>query len=137
MHAWLDLIMSTIVAPQFAADQLTVVSTTLPIRPRWRVCARTTQVADRFEVFCGDLELANGYVELTRRQEATAIASNRISMHGDALADPSSAGRIVIAALDAGLPDCAGVAVGIERLQMLLEQTDDISDVVTFLSETS
>jgi lysyl-tRNA synthetase class 2 len=38
----------------------------------------------------------------------------------------------LLAALDAGLPDCAGVAIGMERLQMLLDQTDDIGDVVTF-----
>jgi lysyl-tRNA synthetase class 2 len=44
---------------------------------------------------------------------------------------------MLLAALAAGLPDCAGVAVGMERLQMILDQTDDIRNVVTFGSETS
>jgi lysyl-tRNA synthetase class 2 len=39
---------------------------------------------------------------------------------------------LLLAALEHGLPDCAGVAVGFERLQMIHEQTDDIGDVVTF-----
>ena len=40
----------------------------------------------------------------------------------------------LIAALEAGLPPCAGVAVGVERLHMALDKTDNIADVVTFVS---
>jgi lysyl-tRNA synthetase class 2 len=43
---------------------------------------------------------------------------------------------LLLAALEHGLPDCAGVAVGFERLQMIHEQTDDIGDVVTFVDRS-
>jgi lysyl-tRNA synthetase class 2 len=41
----------------------------------------------------------------------------------------------LLAALDAGLPACAGVAMGIERLQMVHDRTEDIRDVITFAFE--
>ena len=43
----------------------------------------------------------------------------------------------LLAALSAGLPECAGVALGIERLHMVLDQTEDIRDVISFATETS
>jgi lysyl-tRNA synthetase class 2 len=132
-QAALDLIMSTVVAPQFAADQLTVIKHYPAEQAALsRICPGDNQVADRFEVFCGDLELANGYVELTdaaeqRRRFEQDVESRRTSGDETIAVDES-----LLAALDAGLPDCAGVAIGMERLQMLLDQTDDIGDVVTF-----
>jgi lysyl-tRNA synthetase class 2 len=136
--AALNLLVSTIVAPQFARDRLTVLRHYPASQGALaRLCPADERVADRFEVFCGDLELANGYVELTdakeQRQRIDQDLERRLhSGRSSFLADES-----LLAALDAGLPDCAGVAVGIERLQMVLDQTDDIRDVVSFSSETS
>jgi elongation factor P--beta-lysine ligase len=39
--------------------------------------------------------------------------------------------------LQAGLPECAGVSVGLERLHMVLDQAEDIGDVITFMTQTS
>ena len=135
--AALDLIMSTIVAPQFEHDRLTVVRHYPASQASLaRLCPDDDRVAERFEIFCGDVELANGYVELTdpgeqqqriERDLKTRQQSGQSSFAGD---------EALIAALHAGLPDCAGVAVGIERLQMVLDQTDDIQDVVTFVTGT-
>lgn len=135
--AALDLIMSTIVAPQFEHDRLTVVRHYPASQASLaRLCPDDDRVADRFEVFCGDVELANGYVELTDPNEQQQrierdLVSRRQSGQCDFPGDEA-----LIAALHAGLPDCAGVAVGIERLQMVLDQTDDIQDVVTFVTGT-
>jgi lysyl-tRNA synthetase class 2 len=41
----------------------------------------------------------------------------------------------LLAALESGLPDCAGVALGLERLLMLFNKTDDIGNVITFTFE--
>lgn len=136
--AALDLIMSTVVAPRFAADRLTVVQHYPAAQAALaRLCPADEQVADRFEIFCGDLELANGYVELTdageqRRRFESDMASREASGRSSLLTDES-----LLAALEAGLPDCAGVSVGIERLHMVLDQADDIRDVITFATETS
>ena len=136
--AALDLVMADVIAPQFAPDRLTVVQHYPASQAALaRLCPADTRVADRFEVFCGDLELANGYVELTdaaeqRERIETDIAARERSGRSSLLADES-----LLAALEAGLPACAGVAVGLERLHMVLDQADDIRDVITFATETS
>ncbi|MDJ0812137.1 MAG: EF-P lysine aminoacylase EpmA [Woeseiaceae bacterium] len=136
--AALDLIMADVIAPQFAPDRLTVVQHYPASQASLaRLCPKDARVADRFEVFCGDLELANGYVELTdateqRQRMETDIAARERSGRSSLLADES-----LLAALEAGLPACAGVAVGMERLHMVLDQADDIRDVITFATETS
>jgi lysyl-tRNA synthetase class 2 len=136
--AALDLVMAEIIAPQFAPDRLTVVQHYPASQAALaRLCPADGRVADRFEVFCGKLELANGYVELTdageqRRRMEADIATRERSGRSSLLVDES-----LLAALDAGLPDCAGVAVGMERLHMVLDQAEDVRDVITFATETS
>ena len=137
-HAALDLIMANTIAPRFARDRLTVVQH-YPARQAAlaRLCPADDRVADRFEVFCGDLELANGYVELTdpaeqRQRIETDIGARERTGRSSLLPDES-----LLAALDAGLPPCAGVAVGMERVHMVLDQAEDIRDVITFATETS
>ena len=131
--AWLDLIMSTIVAPRFDRDRLTVVQHYPASQAALaRLCPDDARVCDRFEVFYGDTELANGYVELTDAAEQRKRIDND-------LARREQLGRRIdpwdvrfIDALESGMPDCAGVAVGLERLQMVAEKTDDIRSVTSF-----
>ena len=69
-HAWLDLILTTVVAPAFNPDQLTVLQHYPASQAALaRICPADERVADRFEVFHGATELANGYVELTNADE--------------------------------------------------------------------
>lgn len=137
-NAALDLVMSTIVATTFARDRLTVVQH-YPAKQAAlaRLCPGDERVADRFEVFCGDLELANGYVELTdageqRQRFELDMVARESSGRSSLLVDEP-----LLAALDSGLPECAGVSVGMERLHMVLDQAEDIRDVITFATETS
>jgi lysyl-tRNA synthetase class 2 len=137
-QAWLDLIMSTKVAPRFPHDQLTVVRHYPANQAALaRLCPDDDRVADRFEIFCGDLELANGYVELTDASEQRRRIDQDLEARSKAGHNSFLVDEMLLAALEAGLPECAGVAVGMERLQMILDQTDDIRDVVTFSGETS
>ena len=134
-NAWLDLVLTMIVAPVFAADRLTV----LQHYPRSqaalaRTCPGDSRVADRFEVFLGTLELANGYVELIDAEEQRERFAQDSAARRIAGKPATPADALLLAALGSGLPDCAGVAVGIERLHMLYDQTDNIDDVVTFSS---
>lgn len=130
---WLDLILSTRIAPAFSPDRLTVLRHYPASQAALaRLCPEDPDVADRFEVFLGPVELANGYVELTdaaeQLQRINADIDNR--RQRDRPARPVD--ESLIAALESGLPDCAGVAVGFERLQMIRDKTDDIRDVLTF-----
>ena len=134
--AWLDLVLSTAVAPRFEAGTLTVLRHYPASQAALaRICPADARVADRFEVFLGGLELANGYVELTdageqrRRIEADRDARRRrgqpVNPRDDRLLD----------ALGHGLPACAGVAVGVERLHMVADGAAHIRDVLCFCDD--
>jgi len=134
---WLDLLLSTSIAPTFAADRLSVLRHyPLSQAALARPCPNDARVADRFEIFFGSLELANGYVELTDagQQRARFEADNtRRAQRGETTI---AFDTHLLAALESGLPRCAGVAVGFERLHMLYEGTDDIADVVCFTARS-
>ncbi len=137
-NAALDLIMSTIVAPCFEPDKLTVVRHYPAGQAALaRLCPDDSRVADRFEVFCGDLELANGYVELTDASEQRQRFENDIALREQSGQSSLLADERLLDALQAGLPECAGVSVGLERLHMVLDQAEDIGDVITFKTQTS
>jgi lysyl-tRNA synthetase class 2 len=132
--AWLDLVLSLEIVPQFAADRLTVVSHYPASQAALaRLCPSDPHVADRFEIFLGDVELANGYVELTDAAEQIRRIEDEQATRQKAAAPVNPVDTAFIAALRSGLPDCAGVALGLERLQMVHDDTADIADVVTFV----
>jgi len=136
-RAWLDLILSTVVAPDFNPDQLTVVQHYPASQAALaRICPGDDRFADRFEVFHGVTELANGYVELTNADEQRRRFNQELKTRKNAGQPRLPLDEQLLAALDNGLPDCAGVAVGLERLQMILMQADNIDNVVTFSPRT-
>jgi lysyl-tRNA synthetase class 2 len=89
-------------------------------------------VARRFELFMAGMEIANGYFELVdaeqQRQRFEHDISQREQMQRRAL--PVDAG--LIAALEHGVPSCAGVALGIDRLVMLAAGEASIDRVISF-----
>lgn len=132
-NAWLDLVLATVIAPRLPRDRLTVVEHyPLAQGALARRCPADPRVADRFEVFAGPFELANGYVELVdaveqaRRFETDLAERRELGLPAVPVDEP------LLAALDAGLPECAGVALGFERLHMVAENVDDIRDVIPF-----
>lgn len=133
---WLDLLLSTRVIPEFPPDRLTVLQHYPASQGALaRLCPDDPNCADRFEVFLGPVELANGYVELTdaAEQAARIVADNQSRERCGQAVRPVD--QHLLAALATGLPDCAGVAMGLERLQMIHDKTDDIRDVITFAFE--
>jgi lysyl-tRNA synthetase class 2 len=131
--AWLDLLLTTRVAPGFDADRLTV----LRHFPRSqaalaRSCPEDDKVADRFEVFFGATELANGFVELRDPGEQRRRMLADIEKRHAGGQQPVPVDEPLLAALESGLPACAGVAVGFERLLMIAAGAKDIRDVLTF-----
>ncbi len=91
-------------------------------------------VARRFEVFLDRTELANGYFELLDANEQRQRFSEdnrqrKIMGKAEIAADEK-----LLAALDEGLPSCAGVALGIDRLLMHLVGAQHIDEVIAFSS---
>ena len=132
-HQWLDLLISHIIQPalpahcltfiyDFPADQAALAKITVTSPP----------VAQRFELYLGRTELANGYQELTdaTEQQQRFDKENAVRLkRGEAM---NQIDRHLVAALQSGLPDCAGVALGVDRLLMAICQVKSISDVIAF-----
>jgi len=131
---WLNLVLTHRIEPALPPDELLLV---YDFPPTQCALARIRHqphpaVAERFEAYLGPIELANGYHELADAQEqATRFASDHLVRRGRGAVEPPIDDRL-LSALDHGLPDCAGVALGIERLLMAMLHTDGIGDVVAF-----
>jgi elongation factor P--(R)-beta-lysine ligase len=126
-----DLQFCSLIEPQIGRAQPTVINGF----PKERAAlAQMNQegVAERFEIFLQGMELANGYHELldAKEQRRRLIAANaeRIKLgKGDYPMDHN-----FLAALERGVEDCCGVAVGFDRLMMLKEGATSIQEVIPF-----
>jgi elongation factor P--(R)-beta-lysine ligase len=126
----LDLAMGTVVADSFARDRLTFL---FDFPASQAALARVRgPVASRFETFHGPLELANGFHELGSAAEQRARFEADIAVRQRQGQPVRPADERFLAALAAGLPDCAGVALGFDRLVMVAAGTRNIDDVLAF-----
>ncbi|MBL4572806.1 MAG: EF-P lysine aminoacylase GenX [Gammaproteobacteria bacterium] len=97
--------------------------------------AKGVVVAKRFELFGQGMELANGYFELSDAAEQRArFEADNAARKGKGLQTHDVDERL-IAALESGMPSCSGVAMGVDRLLMLLVEAKTISEVISFDSE--
>ena len=129
---WLDLLVTHRLQPALPHDAITVVYD-FPASQCSLARIRHGQppVAERFELYLGRHELANGYHELNDAAEQRTRfeydnARRRARGQRELPIDEN-----LLAVLDR-LPDCAGVALGVDRLLMHLLGTDDIRDVLAF-----
>jgi lysyl-tRNA synthetase class 2 len=129
---WLDLLLTHRLQPAFPRDRVTVVRDFPASQCALaRIRPGEPPVAERFEVYIGPYEVANGYHELNDAAEQRSRFerdNDKRRARGDRevpLDEP------LLAVLDA-MPACAGVALGIERLLMVLAGTDAIADVLAF-----
>ena len=90
------------------------------------------RVADRFEVYFKGIELANGFHELDNPGEQLKRFESDNAKRLEMGLKPQPIDYHLIAALESGLPECAGVALGIDRLIMLAIGCDHIDQVTAF-----
>jgi lysyl-tRNA synthetase class 2 len=130
---WLDLLLTHRIQPTFPADRITVISDYPATQCALaKIRADDSPVAERFELYVGVQELANGYHELTDAAEQRArFERDNARRRQRGLIEVPIDARL-LAALEQGMPDCAGVALGVERLLMAMLGTDDIRDVLAF-----
>jgi lysyl-tRNA synthetase class 2 len=135
LDEWLDWLLTQLVLPampprcftffyDYPASQCALA--------RVQADATGTPVAKRFELLYGELELANGFDELqdaaVQMQRFEADNARRVQQG----AMPASIDQHLLAAMQHGLPRCAGVALGVDRLLMVLQGLDSISQVQCF-----
>lgn len=129
---WLDLLLTHRIQPTFPAGALIGVHDWPATQAALaRIRPGDPPLAERFELYLGPIELANGYHELGDAKEQRERFENdlhRRRLRGAALPPIDEA---LLAALPA-LPDCAGVALGVDRLLMAMLGTARIADVLAF-----
>jgi elongation factor P--(R)-beta-lysine ligase len=131
--ACLDLALATIVEPALDPSRPTFIydfpashAALARIRPG------DPPVAERFELFLGGMEIANGFQELTdAAEQAARFEADRAARRARGLVEPPIDRRL-LAAISHGLPDCAGVARGFDRLVMILAGASHIDEVLAF-----
>lgn len=132
----LDLLFSYLIQPRLGRDTLCFVHAYPASQASLaRLEPEEPTVARRFELFMNGVELANGFHELqdgTEQAERFAEDLRRREVKGQR---PTPADSRLLAALDHGLPDCAGVALGLERLLMVIMGAEHIDEVIAFPSE--
>jgi len=131
--ALLNLILGTFIEPQLGTNELCVLayypSTQAALA---KTCRRGDEIAaERYEIYHNGVELANGYHELADpfEQRRRLIEANnlRCQLNKDSLPIDEK----FLSALEKGIPDCCGVAVGFDRLMMLRHEAK-IADVIPF-----
>lgn len=129
---WLDLLITHRLQPTFPRDQITIVHDFPASQCALaKIRAGDPPVSERFELYLGPYELANGYHELTDAAEQRArFASDNARRRARGQRELPIDNRL----LDAlpMMPACAGVALGVERLLMCMAGTDDIRDIIAF-----
>ncbi|MBP5980454.1 MAG: EF-P lysine aminoacylase GenX [Halomonas sp.] len=131
----LDLLMSMVIEPQLGQNELSVV---LEYPASQAALARRHQdadgewVASRFELYLNGIELANGYQELTDAAEQRARFSEDNAERRRLGLTDVDIDEHLLAALEYGMPEGAGVALGIDRLIQLALGKARLEDVLAF-----
>lgn len=130
---WLDLLFGAVVAPTLGHDRFTFVCDFPASQAALaRLRPDAPSVAERFELFIDGIEIANGFHELVDPEEQRArFQRDREARRAAGLEDVVADERL-LAALEHGLPPCAGVALGLDRLIMLALGAESIAGVMAF-----
>ena len=130
---WLDLLISIVIQPTLPGNCLTFISD-FPADQAALARVRNTipPVAERFELYLGRTELANGYQELTDAVEQQRRFDAENTLREQRGQTKYEVDHHLIKALEHGLPACAGVALGVDRLLMAVCGAETISEVIAF-----
>ncbi len=128
--ALLDWLMVSAIVPHFPANRLTLIHSYPASQAALARIDPTTQLAARFEIYWGQLELANGFWELTDADEQLARFENENAQRRTQGLEQVPIDRALIDALRVGLPPCAGIALGLDRLLMCILGCASLDEVI-------
>lgn len=129
---WLDLLMTHRIQPDFPRDRITVIYDYPASQCALaKIRAGEPPVAERFEAYLGRYEVANGYHELNDAKEQRERFERDNAVRRERGLREMPIDERLLAVLDC-MPACAGVALGVERLLMVLADTDAIADVMAY-----
>jgi lysyl-tRNA synthetase class 2 len=132
----LDFLMGTVVGPRLGANALTFVHGYPASQAALaRLDPHDPRAALRFELYCEGVELANGFHELASATEQRARFNHDIAERRRTGLPAFPPDEFLLAALEAGLPECSGVALGFDRTLMLASGAQTIDEVLPFPTE--
>ena len=132
---WLDWLLTQLVLPGFSKEHFTFMygyPASQCALAKVETNDQQVSVARRFELFFGEIELANGFHELTDAEEQVRRFQAENKKRKRAGKEAINIDENFIAALTHGLPECSGVALGIDRLLMVLSGKAVIEQVLSF-----
>jgi len=130
---WLDLLLTHRIQPSFEAGEILIVHDYPASQCALaRIRADDPPVAERFELYLGPIELANGYHELTDADEQRARFRRDLALRAARGAALPPVDEHLLAAIGQGLPGCAGVAMGMDRLLGVLLGAASIGETLAF-----
>ncbi|MES9960602.1 MAG: EF-P lysine aminoacylase EpmA [Sedimenticola sp.] len=131
--AWLDLLMSHCIESQLGQGGLCFIYDYPASQASLsRIRNDEPPVAERFELYMDGLELANGFHELSDATEQRKRFEQDLEKRADSGKPPVPMDEHLLAALEQGLPSCAGVALGIDRLLMRVTGATHVDQVLAF-----
>jgi lysyl-tRNA synthetase class 2 len=131
---WLDLLASHAVYPALAHDILWVINGYPADQAMLaRLNPNNPGIADRFEIFLNGVELANGFEELIDADEqAERFTSDHDRRQAMKLPNMLPDTQL-LAAMRAGMPECSGVAIGLDRVLMTTGNISSINETMSFI----
>ena len=127
---WLHLLLTHVIEPHLGLEKPVMIYD-FPVTQA-ALSKINHERAERFEVYYRGIELANGFHELLNADEQRARFEKDNAARIAIGKSPLPIDEFLLSALEAGLPPCAGVALGFDRLVMLALGCDDIKDVMAF-----
>lgn len=130
---WLDFLFSYQVQPTLKQHPICIVYEYPAIQASLaRINTKNPNVADRFEVFVQGIEIGNGFFELSDAGEQEKRFDQENSSREKMGLPQVKKDQHFLNALKSGLPECSGIALGLDRLLMIMTETQSLNDVITF-----
>lgn len=133
VDGWLNLLLALKVEPDLAAQQAVFLYDYPPGQAALaRIRDDKPPVAERFELYLRGMEICNGYQELTDPKELRRRIAIQSTLRRRDARRPLPATSQLLDAMEAGLPHCAGVALGFDRLLMAATGAASLAEVTAF-----
>ena len=130
---WLDFIFSHNIQPNLGQNGVCMIFGYPACQSSLaRINKDNSKITDRVEVFIKGIELGNGYYELTDAKEQNKRFDEEIAVRHQRMRPATVKDKHLIAALEQGLPECSGMAIGLDRILMLMSGSATIADVLNF-----
>ena len=141
-QASLDLLLTHRIEPTLATDRITFVydypaSQSALAKTEYLSGDPKVRIAKRFEVYVGSLELGNGYQELTDAKANQAVLNEELKTREKMGIAKVPEDQRFLSAINSGIPESAGVAIGLDRLLMLATGADTLAEVLNFSWENA